>query len=118
VKLPYDPKRSVRLLFAGALVLGRSLFACQHSIWGELRALQEYLLTGLSEKLSLAGTGPALPIIPGACNQPHAGTIAAGQNAEPVMLDFVQPTRAGRWNLRWRWQTRLNYPQPWPVVIG
>ncbi len=36
-------------------------------------------------------------IVSGACNQPHAGTIAPGQNAEPVMLDFVEPFRP-----RWR----------------
>src|SRR5437764_7094361 len=47
-----------------------------------------------------------------ACNQSDAGTIAAGQDAEAVMLDFVNPVRAGRRHLRWRRQTRLNYSQP------
>ena len=28
-------------------------------------------------------------IVSGACNQPHAGTIAPGHDAEAVMLDFV-----------------------------
>jgi hypothetical protein len=32
-------------------------------------------------------------------NQPHARTIAPRQNAEAVMLDFVQPTWPGRWPL-------------------
>ena len=50
-------------------------------------------------------------IVSGAGNQPHARTIAAGQDAEAVMLDFVNPAGAGRRRLRWRWQTRLDYPQ-------
>jgi hypothetical protein len=35
-------------------------------------------------------------------NELHTGRAAPRQNAEAVMLDFVQPTRAGRRGLRGR----------------
>jgi hypothetical protein len=42
--------------------------------------------------------------------EPHAGTVAPRQNAETVMFDFVQPAGTGRWDLRCRWQARLDNP--------
>ena len=44
-------------------------------------------------------------------DQPHARTIAPRQDTEAIMLDFVNPTWAGRRRPRWRWQTRFDYPQ-------
>jgi hypothetical protein len=56
-------------------------------------------------------------LVSGARNQPHTGTVPPRQNAEAVMLDFVQPSRAGRWPLGGRWQTRLDYGQAWAGTL-
>src|SRR6516165_6269322 len=45
-------------------------------------------------------------------DEPHASSILAGHDAEAVMLDFVQPVRAGRRGLCWRRQARLDNAQP------
>src|SRR6516162_7762621 len=45
-------------------------------------------------------------------NQPHPGLVPAGQNAEAIMLDFVQPARAGRRRLGRRGQAGVDDPQP------
>jgi hypothetical protein len=50
-------------------------------------------------------------LVSGACNQLHARTIAPRQNAEAVVLDFVQPAWPGRRCLSRRGQARLDYPQ-------
>jgi hypothetical protein len=50
-------------------------------------------------------------IVSSARNQPHAGTVLPRQNAEAVMLDFVDPARPGGRGLRWRRQTRLDNPE-------
>ena len=50
-------------------------------------------------------------IVSGACNEPHSRTVAPRQDAEAIVLDFVNPTGAGRRGLGGRRQTRFDYPQ-------
>jgi hypothetical protein len=52
-------------------------------------------------------------IVPGARNQPHAGSVPARQDTEAVMLDFVNPARTGRRGL-----ARLGLVLPTPTRIG
>ena len=40
-------------------------------------------------RLSIAHREPRREIVSGACNQPHAGSVTPRQNAEAVMLDFM-----------------------------
>jgi len=47
-------------------------------------------------------------IVSGASNQPHARRIAASEYAKAIVLDFVNPARAGRRSLSGRRQTRLD----------
>jgi hypothetical protein len=50
-------------------------------------------------------------IVAGASNEPNARTIAPRQNAETVMLDFVNPSWPGRRGLGRRGQARLDNSQ-------
>ena len=50
-------------------------------------------------------------------DQPDTGLIAPGHDAEAVMLNFMQPTGAGRRALGGGRQTRLNDAQPWAGTL-
>ena len=47
-------------------------------------------------------------IVAVAGDQPHAGSVPQRQDAEAVMLDFVEPIRAARRGFGRRWQAGLN----------
>jgi hypothetical protein len=51
---------------------------------------------------------PCRKIIAVAGEQPHAGTIASRHYAEAIVLDFVNPIRAGRWSLGRGRQARFD----------
>jgi hypothetical protein len=42
--------------------------------------------------------------------QPHAAVVAAGHHPIPVVLDFVNPLRAGWRSLGGGWKARRNEP--------
>src|SRR6516165_2007863 len=50
-------------------------------------------------------------IVAVACEQSNTGTVTPRHDTEAVMLEFVQPARAGRRGLSRRRQTRLDDPQ-------
>ena len=48
------------------------------------------------------------PIMSVAREQPHAAALAAGHHPIPVVLDFVNPLRAGWWSLGGGWEARRD----------
>ena len=63
-------------------------------------AVEQESMSGQS-RYRVHGKGkPGREIIPVASNEPHTRTISPRHDAEAIMLDFVNPTGAGRRRLR------------------
>jgi hypothetical protein len=58
---------------------------------------------GLDDQRELPRQVVARPTV-----EPHPRAVLAGNNPKAVMLDFMQPHRAGRWSWGLRGQARLD----------
>ena len=52
----------------------------------------------------------ACEVIAGPAVEPHPRAVLAGNNAEAVVLDLVQPQAAGRQFIGFGWETRRDEP--------